>query len=148
MLIGRQIRITRHWLNSFWKGSPECIYVQYQKQFHIIDNGTESNGETIEPLTRWPLGNAAEFLNYSFSYNGKYIEHLLWSCPEVNATRPHWQSVNIVAGNGLVPSGNKPLPGPMLTTFYDAIRPYSATVSWICTWRATIWKLLTLGAIA
>ena len=27
----------------------------------------------------------------------------------------HWWSVNIVSGNGLVPSGNKPSPEPMLT---------------------------------
>ena len=27
----------------------------------------------------------------------------------------HWWSVNIGSGNGLVPSGNKPLPKPMLT---------------------------------
>ena len=29
--------------------------------------------------------------------------------------------VNIGSGNGLVPSGNKPLPEPMLIMFYDAI---------------------------
>ena len=29
--------------------------------------------------------------------------------------------VNIGAGKGLVPPGNKPLPEPMLTKFYDAI---------------------------
>ena len=31
------------------------------------------------------------------------------------ATGLHWWSVNIDSGNGLVPSGNKPLPEPMLT---------------------------------
>ena len=29
--------------------------------------------------------------------------------------------VNIVSGNGLVPSGNKPLPEPMLTQFYVSL---------------------------
>ena len=33
----------------------------------------------------------------------------------MNATGLHWWSVNIGSGNGLVPSGNKPLPEPMLT---------------------------------
>ena len=33
----------------------------------------------------------------------------------MNATTPHWSLVNIGSGNGLVPSGNKPLPEPMLT---------------------------------
>ena len=35
----------------------------------------------------------------------------------MNATGPYWWLVNIVSGNGLVPSGNKPLPEPMLTQF-------------------------------
>ena len=29
--------------------------------------------------------------------------------------------VNIGSGNGLLPSGNKPLPDPMLTLIYDTI---------------------------
>ena len=33
----------------------------------------------------------------------------------MNVTGPYWWLVNIGAGNGLVPSGNKPLPEPMLT---------------------------------
>ena len=32
-----------------------------------------------------------------------------------NVTGFHWGSVNIGSGNGLVPSGNKPLPEPILT---------------------------------
>ena len=30
-----------------------------------------------------------------------------------------WWSVNIDSGNGLLPNGNKPLPKPILTKFYD-----------------------------
>ena len=37
----------------------------------------------------------------------------------MNATIPRWSLVNIGSGNGLVPSGNKPLPEPTLTWFYD-----------------------------
>ena len=33
----------------------------------------------------------------------------------MNATEPYWWQVNIGSGNGLVPSGNKPLPKPVLT---------------------------------
>ena len=36
----------------------------------------------------------------------------------VNATRPHGWLVNIVSGNGLVLSGNKPLPEWLLTQIY------------------------------
>ena len=35
--------------------------------------------------------------------------------------------VNIGAGNGLVPSGNKPLPEPMLIQIYVVIRHHKAT---------------------
>ena len=36
----------------------------------------------------------------------------------MNCTTPHWLLVNIASGNGLVPPGNKPLPGPILTQTY------------------------------
>ena len=37
----------------------------------------------------------------------------------VNATESHKCEVNIGSGNDLVPSGNKPLPEPMLTQIID-----------------------------
>ena len=37
-----------------------------------------------------------------------------WSCYE-----HFWGQVSIGSGNGLMPSGNNPLPGPMLTKFYN-----------------------------
>ena len=43
---------------------------------------------------------------------------------EMNATVPYWWSVNIGSGNGLVPSGNKTLPEPVLTKISDAIWRY------------------------
>ena len=39
----------------------------------------------------------------------------------LNVTGLHWWSVNIGSGNGLVPSGNKPLPEPMLIKISNAI---------------------------
>ena len=39
----------------------------------------------------------------------------------MNATTPNWSLVNIGSGNGLVPSGNKPLPEPMLTQILVAM---------------------------
>ena len=47
----------------------------------------------------------------------------------MNATGIHWLSVNTGSGNGLVPSGNKPLPEPMLTKISVAIWRHEATVS-------------------
>ena len=40
---------------------------------------------------------------------------------QVNAARPRWWLVNIGAGDGLVPLGNKPLSEPMLTQISVAI---------------------------
>ena len=50
-----------------------------------------------------------------------WLRYLLWSCPNMNVTGLYWWSVNIGSGNGLVPSGNKPLPEPMLTQISVAI---------------------------
>ena len=52
----------------------------------------------------------------------------------MNATRPHWYLVNIGLGNGLVPSGNNPLPEPMLTQIYIVIwRHYAIYIKvWMC----------------
>ena len=39
-------------------------------------------------------------------------------------------NVNIGSGNGLVPTGIKPLPEPMLTKFYDKMASLSHVVNW------------------
>ena len=41
--------------------------------------------------------------------------HVLQKYTQVNATGPQLREVNIGSSDGLVPLGNKPLPGPMLT---------------------------------
>ena len=50
-----------------------------------------------------------------------YLDHILWNWASVIATRPHWWTVNIGSGNGLVLSGNKRLPEPMLTQIFVTI---------------------------
>ena len=42
----------------------------------------------------------------------KILGHFQWNCPQVKASRSHWWLVSIGSGNGLVPSGNKPLSEP------------------------------------
>ena len=68
-------------------------------------------------FTYWPLREVARILDqyYSNSYRGIVIFKKFWDCPELNATRLHWWLTNTYSGNGLVPSGNKPLPDPVLT---------------------------------
>ena len=47
----------------------------------------------------------------------------------MDATKPHWRSVDIGSGNGLVPSGNMPLTGLMLIQFYVIIWRHQGTMS-------------------
>ena len=73
-------------------------------------------------LTYWPLGDLKEILNnFHANFSDQWLRYLMWNCPLMNFTGLHWWSVNIGSGNGLVPSGNKPLPGPMLTQISVAI---------------------------
>ena len=54
---------------------------------------------------------------------GYVHEHFLWNCSQAIAIEYFSWHVNIGSGNGLVPSGNKPLPPPMLTQIYVTIWP-------------------------
>ena len=45
----------------------------------------------------------------------RIVAPTVWNSSLVNAKKPHQWEVNIGSGNGLVPSGNKPLPEPILT---------------------------------
>ena len=62
------------------------------------------------------------------NFSGWWLRHLLWNCPNINVTGLHWSPGNIGSGNGLVPSGNKPLPEPMLTQISVAIWCHLATM--------------------
>ena len=70
-----------------------------------------------------------DYSKFQTHFNDKYLKYFLWNCYQVNATTLHWSLVNIGAGNGLVPSGNNPLPEPMLTQIYVAIWHQQATMS-------------------
>ena len=70
----------------------------------------------------------------------------LWICPQVNATRQNWWFVNIGSGNGLVPSGNKPLP-ETTSTKLDTVSPlgHNGLTCWVQQYlmrsRWTFWKI-------
>ena len=88
----------------------------------IDEDGMLGVGEA--DLTHWPLRDTdlIVILRITFKLiSRKYLEHFLWNCLRVNATGPHWWSVNICLGIGLLHSGNEHFPKPMLTKFYDAI---------------------------
>ena len=52
---------------------------------------------------------------FSASFSEWWLRYLLWNRPQMNSTRPYWWLVNIGSGNGVVPSGTKPLPEKNLT---------------------------------
>ena len=72
-------------------------------------------------LTHWPMGDFnLIFGNFQANFSEWWLRYLLWNCPQMNVARPYWWEVNIGSDNGLVPSGNKPLPESMLTQIYVA----------------------------
>ena len=61
----------------------------------------------------------------STSHTGnRYLDHFVWNCPHVNATRSHGWLVNTGSGNGLGLSGTKPLPEQCWPRF---MLPYGIT---------------------
>ena len=75
----------------------------------------------FELICPWEMWLLPQISNFQTRIKDNYIEYFMWNCPQVNATRPDWWQVNIGSGNGLVPSGKKPLPEPMLTQISVAI---------------------------
>ena len=75
-------------------------------------------------LTPWPLWDAAVTLkepnNFQTHVKDRYLEHFMLNCPE-KSTRPALIIVNIGSDNGVIPSGNKPVPEPVLTRIYAAL---------------------------
>ena len=56
--------------------------------------------------------------------NEWHLQQFMLNYPQLIASGPRWWCVNIVSGNSLVRSGNKPLPEPMLT---QIISPHGVT---------------------
>ena len=54
---------------------------------------------------------------------------LLMIMPPDESHGTYWWWVNIGSGNGSVPSGNKPLPDPMLIQIFNTIWHHEATIS-------------------
>ena len=78
-------------------------------------------------LTHCSLGYVAVVskCNFQTKLGDWYLEY----SSEYNLRMNAQVSVNTGSGNGLVPSGNKPLPEPMLTQIYVTIWHHQATMS-------------------
>ena len=59
------------------------------------------------------------FFNHFLVIDGCGIS---WNCTQINVIGAYWWSVNMGHDDGLKPSGNKPLPKPMLTQICVAMR--------------------------
>ena len=69
----------------------------------------------------WEIWLKFQLSNFQAKLSNSWLRYLLWYYPHVIVTAPHWWLVNIGSGNGLVPSGHKPLREPMLTQISVAI---------------------------
>ena len=56
--------------------------------------------------------------NFQANHSDLWLRYILWNCPQMNVTEPCWWEVTIGSGNGLVSSGNTPL--PKLTQIYQS----------------------------
>ena len=124
--------------------SPYIGFVLWFKLHRIINRGPTDNSSALCQVMVWchmedkpfPDGTKIHWLNSlapgKFEWNFRHVifKQILvidgwdFSCEItliMKVTGLHWWSVNIGSGNGLVPSGNKPLPEPMLTQISVAI---------------------------
>ena len=69
----------------------------------------------VKLIGPWGIWLQCQISKFQTHFNDKYLKYFLWNCFQVNATTHHWSIVNIGSGNGLMLSGNKPYPEPMLT---------------------------------
>ena len=126
-------KYTTAWLAIYCVGSTFNIggfprwEWNYNKKKQILPTICLSTFSYI--LTHWPLGDVAVILinfndnfynwlsNFQTDVKHTHFERFLRNRPQVTATRPYWWLVNIISGNGFVPSGNKPSHEPMLIKF-------------------------------
>ena len=113
-------------IDHFLLGCPK-IYTNGPHQWYI-DTG-------LGVVSNKPINSLAPG---KFEWNFKYINFkqilVIDGCPNMNVIGLLWWSVNIGSGNGLVPSGTKPLPEPMLTQISVAIWCHYATMSQLNQW--------------
>ena len=76
---------------------PWWIWINTSCEIIINDNITTTKQSTTKPC--------AYLLGYTV-----HLKYLLWNCPQMNDTRPHWRLVNTCSGNGMVPTDNMPSP--------------------------------------
>ena len=99
--------------------------------------------------THWPMGNVPIDLKGSISNSWDRFCSFEALFVNLHGIETHWWKVNAGSGNGLVSSGNKPLPEPMLTQIY---RPYGVfgpqcVNTNTCTSGVLLWDIVALQAL-
>ena len=109
-----------------------CLFIQVEIKNIVFIHSLQVNMCFIS-LADNSLAPGRFQFNFQANFSEWWLRYLLRNCPQMNATKPYWWSVNIGSGNGLVPSGNKPLPEPMLTQIY--------VVNLVVTWSNETWLI-------
>ena len=98
-----------------------------QINYMIPSNGIENISRL--QLTHCPLGQVTWISNVLLS--NLFSLWIFWISSSESAKGPGWWQVNIGSGNGLLPSGNTPLPAwGKLTQICVTIWHHKATMSW------------------
>ena len=78
--------------------------------FAVTGEFPAHRASNAENVSTWWRHHVYQTSNFHTHIKVRYLGHFLWN---YHQTRPRWWLVDIGSGNGLVPSGNKPLPEPM-----------------------------------
>ena len=77
-----------------------------------VDWNCDEDYQVIGP---WEILTKFQLSGFQVHFSDWWFGHLSLNLFQVNIFGPHSWWVNIGSGNGLAPSGNKPLPEPVLT---------------------------------
>ena len=105
-----------------------AIYTQYVTT-GLIDLIFAERTPWINSLALGKLEWNFKYVIFKWIFSDWWLRYLLWNFLNMNVTGLHWWSVKIGSGNGLTPSGTKPLPEPMLTQIFVAIWCHWPTMS-------------------
>ena len=84
--------------------------------FYLIFYFQQTHGKQLHPHNIQSIRYTCNTLSiFQTHIKERHLAHFLSNCPQAKATKPHWCLVNVSSGNGLLQSGNKLLPKPMLT---------------------------------
>ena len=124
------------YLEGHWQWPPICNTNWQYLMMHVWCKFGCSSSYMWRVIvqTRWSLrtdgrtGHWLLFGNFWIHHNDGqrlistlHLKQCLCTISQMKVRGPYWRYVNIGSGNGLVPSGKKPLPEPMLTQIDIAI---------------------------